>query len=134
MVVDGLPVVPEESKPKLVKFVVKKLNAVGKVKEDGFFMPVNDQGKTEGYVNTHTHTHLKLELTHAVTPLSSIKHHSRLLQLPSSFMAPLLIKSTLSPLISSQISNDMAGKDVSTTNTNHHILKNSMRNHIFAGG
>lgn len=48
MVVDGLPVVPEESKPKLVKFVVKKLNAVGKVKEDGFFMPVNDQGKTEG--------------------------------------------------------------------------------------
>ena len=46
--VDGLPIVPEESKPKLVKFVVKKLNAVGKVKEDGFFMPVNDQGKTEG--------------------------------------------------------------------------------------
>lgn len=57
VVVDGLPIVPEESKPKLVKFVVKKLNAVGKVKEDGFFMPVNDQGKTEGYV--HKYTHLK---------------------------------------------------------------------------
>ncbi len=132
MVVDGLPIVPEESKPKLVKFVVKKLNAVGKVKEDGFFMPVNDQGKTEGYVNKHTH--LDRELTHTVTPLSSIKLHSRLLQLPSSFMAPLLIKSTLSPLISSQILNDMVGKDVLMTNTNHHILKNSMRNHIYAGG
>lgn len=132
VVVDGLPIVPEESKPKLVKFVVKKLNAVGKVKEDGFFMPVNDQGKTEGYVNKYTH--LNPELTHTVTPLSSIKHHSRPLQLPSSFMVPLLIKSTLSPLISSPISNDMAGKDVLTTNTNHRILKNSMRNHIFAGG
>ena len=93
--VDGLPVVPEESKPKLVKFVMKKLNAVGKVKEDGFFMPVNDQGKTEGYVSGYTH--MKPELTHTVTPSSSIKHRSRLLQLPSSFMAPLLIKSTLSP-------------------------------------
>ena len=132
MVVDGLPVVPEESKPKLVKFVVKKLNAVGKVKEDGFFMPVNDQGKTEGYVNKYTY--LNPELTHTVTPLSSIKHHSRLLQLPSSFMGPLLIKSTPSPLISSQILNDMAGKDGLTMNINHHILKNSTRNHIFAGG
>ena len=49
MVVDGLPVVPEESKPKLVKFLVKQLNKAGKVKEDGFFMPVNDKGMTEGY-------------------------------------------------------------------------------------
>ena len=49
MVADGLPVVPEESKPKLVKYLVKLLNKVGKVKEDGFFMPVNDKGMTEGY-------------------------------------------------------------------------------------
>ena len=132
MVVDGLPIVPEESKPKLVKFVVKKLNAVGKVKEDGFFMPVNDQGKTEGYVNTYTH--LNSGLKHTVTPLSSIKHHSKLLQPPSSFMAPSSTKSTLSLLISSQTSNDMAGKDGLMMNTNHHILKNSMRSHIFAGG
>ena len=132
VVVDGLPIVPEESKPKLVKFVVKKLNAVGKVKEDGFFMPVNDQGKTEGYANKYTY--LSPELTHTVTPLSSIKHHSRLLQLPSSFMVPLLIKSTPSLLISSQILNDMAGKDGLTMNINHHTLKNSTRNHIFAGG
>lgn len=50
MVVDGLPVVPEDSKPKLLKFLVKQLNKAGKVKEDGFFMPVNDKGMTEGCV------------------------------------------------------------------------------------
>ena len=49
IVADGLPIVPEESRAKLVKFLVRKLNQVGKVKEDGFFMPLNDQGKTEGY-------------------------------------------------------------------------------------
>ncbi|KAF2015921.1 eukaryotic translation initiation factor-like protein 3 subunit B [Aaosphaeria arxii CBS 175.79] len=49
VVVDGLPVVPEESKGKLIKFVLRKLNSVGKVKEDGVFMPVNDDGQTEGF-------------------------------------------------------------------------------------
>ena len=41
--------VPEDSKPKLVKYLVKLLNKAGKVKEDGFFMPVNEKGMTEGY-------------------------------------------------------------------------------------
>ena len=50
VVIDGLPVVPEDSKSKLVKFVLRKLNSVGKVKEAGVYMPVNDSGKTEGYV------------------------------------------------------------------------------------
>lgn len=49
VVVDGLPVVPEASKAKLVSFIIKKLNASGKVKEDGFYMPVSAEGKTEGY-------------------------------------------------------------------------------------
>lgn len=49
VVIDGLPVVPEESMAKLVKFVLRKLNSVGKVKEDGVHMPVAD-GKTEGCV------------------------------------------------------------------------------------
>ncbi|KAH7131954.1 eukaryotic translation initiation factor-like protein 3 subunit B [Dendryphion nanum] len=49
VVIDGLPVVPEDSKAKLVKFVLRKLNSVGKVKEDGVYMPVSDEGKTEGY-------------------------------------------------------------------------------------
>ena len=48
VVVDGLPVVPEESKPKLIKFLIKQLNKAGRVKEDGFFMPVNDKNMTEG--------------------------------------------------------------------------------------
>lgn len=50
VVIDGLPVVPEDSKGKLVKFVLRKLNTVGKVKDEGVHMPVGDHGKTEGYV------------------------------------------------------------------------------------
>ncbi len=50
VVIDGLPVVPEDSKAKLVKFVLRKLNSVGKVKDDGVHMPVSETGKTEGYV------------------------------------------------------------------------------------
>jgi translation initiation factor 3 subunit B len=50
VVIDGLPVVPEDSKGKLVKFVLRKLNTVGKVKDEGVHMPVGDDGKTEGYV------------------------------------------------------------------------------------
>ena len=49
VVVDGLPIVPESNKAKLVSFLTKKLNASGKVKEDGFYMPINAEGKTEGY-------------------------------------------------------------------------------------
>lgn len=51
VVVDGLPKVPDENKPKLTKFLLRKLNSVGKVKEDGVFMPVNDAGMTEGYAS-----------------------------------------------------------------------------------
>ncbi|KAF2109052.1 eukaryotic translation initiation factor 3 subunit B [Lophiotrema nucula] len=50
VVIDGLPKVPDDSKAKLVKFVLRKLNSVGKVKEDGVFMPLNDEtGQTEGF-------------------------------------------------------------------------------------
>lgn len=51
VVVDGLPVVPEESKAKLVKFLLRKLNDVGKVRdgEEGVRMPVNPESNmTEG--------------------------------------------------------------------------------------
>ena len=51
VVVDGLPVVPEESKGKLIKFLIKQLNKVGKVKEDGLYMPLNDDSKTEGFAH-----------------------------------------------------------------------------------
>jgi len=50
VVVDGLPKVPEESKGKLVKFILRKLNTAGKVKEDGVYMPLNEEtGQTEGF-------------------------------------------------------------------------------------
>jgi len=48
VVVDGLPVVPEASKQKLITYITKKMNAVGKVKDEGFFMPTNEKGMTEG--------------------------------------------------------------------------------------
>ncbi|KAK4995753.1 Translation initiation factor 3 subunit b [Elasticomyces elasticus] len=49
IVIDGLPKVPEESRSKLIKFLGRKLNTVGKIKED-VFMPLNEETKmTEGY-------------------------------------------------------------------------------------
>ena len=48
VVIDGLPVVPAENKQKLVKFLLKKLNTVGKTREDAIFMPLNDQNLSEG--------------------------------------------------------------------------------------
>jgi translation initiation factor 3 subunit B len=50
VVIDGLPVVPEDNKAKLVKFVLRQLNKVGRVKDEGVHMPVGDNGKTEGYI------------------------------------------------------------------------------------
>lgn len=49
VVVDGCPIVPEESKPKLVKFLSKRLSEVGKIKADSVTMPLNPETKkTEG--------------------------------------------------------------------------------------
>lgn len=50
VVIDGLPVITEESKKKLVTYLLKKLNTVGRTKEDAVFMPVNEKEMTEGYV------------------------------------------------------------------------------------
>lgn len=49
VVIDGLPVVPADNKQKLVKYLLKKLNTVGKTKEDAIFMPLDDQNMSEGY-------------------------------------------------------------------------------------
>lgn len=46
VVVDGLPKVNEEQKPKLVKFLLKKLNTVGKAREDTLHMPMGDDGNS----------------------------------------------------------------------------------------
>lgn len=50
VVIDGLPSVTEEQKPKLVKFLMKKLNVAGKAKEDSIFMPIGEDGKSLQYV------------------------------------------------------------------------------------
>lgn len=50
VVIDGLPVVPEESRQKLIKFLLRKLNAVGHTSEDAIFMPLNEKNMSEGYV------------------------------------------------------------------------------------
>ncbi|KAH6623748.1 eukaryotic translation initiation factor 3 subunit B [Chaetomium tenue] len=44
VVVDGLPEVNADQKPKLVKFLLKKLNSVGRVSEDSVYMPMGDNG------------------------------------------------------------------------------------------
>ncbi|KAF1980889.1 translation initiation factor eIF-3b [Aulographum hederae CBS 113979] len=49
VVLDGLPIVPEDSKPKLTKFLLRKLNTVGHATEESFFMPIGESGSTEGY-------------------------------------------------------------------------------------
>lgn len=44
VVVDGLPKVTEDQKPKLLKFLLKKLNTVGRTREDLVYMPMGDDG------------------------------------------------------------------------------------------
>ena len=48
VVIDGLPVVTEDQKPKLVKFLLKKLNSVGRTTEDSIEMPMGEDGKSHG--------------------------------------------------------------------------------------
>lgn len=55
VVIDGLPVVPEESRQKLIKFLLRKLNTVGHTSEDAVFMPLNDKNMSEGYVKVEEH-------------------------------------------------------------------------------
>jgi translation initiation factor 3 subunit B len=45
VVVDGLPDVTEDQKTKLVRFLVRKLNSVGKTKEESVWMYKGDDGK-----------------------------------------------------------------------------------------
>jgi translation initiation factor 3 subunit B len=50
VVIDGLPKVTEDNKPKLVKFLLRKLVAAGKTKEENVFMPMDEEtGQSGGY-------------------------------------------------------------------------------------
>ncbi|KAH9897363.1 eukaryotic translation initiation factor 3 [Xylariomycetidae sp. FL2044] len=44
IIIDGLPKVTEDQKPRLVKYLLKKLNTVGSTREDMVFMPMGDDG------------------------------------------------------------------------------------------
>lgn len=46
VVVDGLPKVTEDQAPKLIKFLTKKLNAVGKIRDESVYMPMGDDGNS----------------------------------------------------------------------------------------
>jgi translation initiation factor 3 subunit B len=46
VVIDGLPEVTEETKPKLIKFLLRKLNALGRTREDAIYMPIGEDGKS----------------------------------------------------------------------------------------
>lgn len=48
VVIDGLPVVPESNKGKLIKFLLKKLNSVGQTSEEAVYMPLNEKNESEG--------------------------------------------------------------------------------------
>ncbi|KAI5286616.1 Translation initiation factor 3 subunit b [Ascosphaera aggregata] len=49
VVVDGLPIVTESNKGKLIKFLLKKLNSVGHTTDDAIYMPLNAENKSEGF-------------------------------------------------------------------------------------
>jgi len=46
VVIDGLPEVNEDTKPKLIKFLLRKLDSVGQTRKDSIFMPVGEDGKS----------------------------------------------------------------------------------------
>lgn len=50
VVIDGLPVVDEDTKSKLIKVLLRKLNSVGRTREELVYMPLGEEGKTEGLV------------------------------------------------------------------------------------
>lgn len=77
VVIDGLPIVAEDNKQKLVKFLLKKLNTVGKTREDAIFMPINDKKMSEGYISSSCL--FRYLLTDIVMRLWNMKHQNKLL-------------------------------------------------------
>ncbi|KAJ9136782.1 Eukaryotic translation initiation factor 3 subunit B [Coniochaeta hoffmannii] len=70
VVVDGLPTVDEAQKPKLVKFLLKKLNTVGKTREDQIYMPMGEDGKSMNFAFVEYST--KTEAAAAVRGLDGV--------------------------------------------------------------
>ncbi|KAB5522155.1 eukaryotic translation initiation factor 3 subunit B [Coniochaeta sp. 2T2.1] len=70
VVVDGLPTVDEAQKPKLVKFLLKKMNTVGKTREDQIYMPMGEDGKSMNFAFVEYST--KTEAAAAVRQLDMV--------------------------------------------------------------
>lgn len=105
VVVDGLPKVPEESKGKLIKFILRKLVSAGKTSEDLVLMPVSDEtNMTEGYafveyespaqaqaaVKALNGTPLDKKHTMAVNKLTDIERFGREGRIEEDYRAPEL--------------------------------------------
>jgi len=119
VVIDGLPEVTEETKPKLIKFLLRKLNAVGKVREDSVHMPLGEDGKSERYEHTRpTPTAVLIPLD---MPSSSIPPQLKLSPHANNWTVCPLTKSTLFESTSSLTSNDSVAKVALTRNTQHHM-------------
>lgn len=59
VVVDGLPKITEAQKPKLIKVLVKRLNAVGRTSEDMIEMPFGPDGNSLRYATCSSHANWK---------------------------------------------------------------------------
>ncbi|KAF2725476.1 translation initiation factor eIF-3b [Polychaeton citri CBS 116435] len=103
VVIDGLPKVPEDSKPKLVKFLIRKLTQHGTTSESNIFMPMNDAGSmSEGYafveyetpaqaaaaVKALNGTPLDKKHTIAVNKLTDIERYGREGRIDETYRAP----------------------------------------------
>ncbi|OIW22585.1 eukaryotic translation initiation factor 3 [Coniochaeta ligniaria NRRL 30616] len=70
VVVDGLPTVDEAQKPKLVKFLLKKMNTVGRTREEQIYMPMGEDGKSMNFAFVEYST--KTEAAAAVRQLDMV--------------------------------------------------------------
>lgn len=70
VVVDGLPTVDEAQKPKLIKFLLKKMNSVGRTREDQIYMPMGEDGKSMNFAFVEYST--KTEAAAAVRQLDMV--------------------------------------------------------------
>lgn len=137
VVIDGLPVVPEDSKAKLVKFLLRKLNTVGKTREDAIFMPLGENGMSEGSVFVSVNSESTIsnaESYFSVTLSLSTRLPNKPSLPPKPFMALRSTRSTPSPSTSSPTSIGMGERAVSRRSTTSPRSKPSRRKSISDGG
>lgn len=110
VVIDGLPKVTEAQKPKLIKFLLKKLNTVGKTREDLIHMPMGDDGNSLRYEVSPHFSSFPLTNIAPVSPLSNIPLLPRPRPPPASWTRSRSTSIISSVSTSSPISSDTAEK------------------------